>query len=182
MEGVEGRSPEVSTWPWCRTRRPCSRGQVRRAVGCCGEERNYSVSSGTAEFNVLFCPQFVNGFWAIAGMLSPEGRCKTLDASADGYVRAEACGILMLVSLTPRPNESLDHLPGGSSSSGSSGLMAVLLGAAVNQDGRSSSLTAPNGPAQQSVIRQALASSRSGASAVVALQMHGTGEEQGGVG
>ena len=53
--------------------------------------------------------------------------------------------------------------------------LAVLTGAAVNQDGRSSSLTAPNGPAQQAVIRQALRAAGAEAGAVAALQMHGTG-------
>jgi acyl transferase domain-containing protein len=77
-------------------------------------------------------------------MLAPDGRCKTLDAAADGYVRAEAAGLLLL--------QSLD-----SSSSSNDGLLGLVLGSAVNQDGRSSALTAPNGPAQQAVIAKALA-------------------------
>ena len=56
-----------------------------------------------------------------------------------------------------------------------SGIIAVLAGAAVNQDGRSSSLTAPNGPAQQQVIRQALKAAGVESGAIAALQMHGTG-------
>ena len=82
-------------------------------------------------------------------MLSPEGRCKTLDASADGYVRAEGCGALMLRPLSVagagHDGDPLHRHP-----------LAVLVGSAVNQDGRSSSLTAPNGPAQQRVMREAL--------------------------
>ena len=84
-----------------------------------------------------------------AGMLAPEGRCRTLDAAANGYVRAEAVGgvRLRLLSLVagielggtaPRPH-------------------ALLHGAALNQDGRSSSLTAPSGRAQQALLRSALA-------------------------
>ncbi len=69
-------------------------------------------------------------------MLSPEGRCKTLDASADGYVRAEAVGMMVLAAQGAA--QALGRHP-----------LALLHGAAVNQDGRSSSLTAPNGPAQQ---------------------------------
>jgi acyl transferase domain-containing protein len=98
-----------------------------------------------------------------AGMLSPEGRCKTLDASADGYVRAEAVGGLML-----------EHL----SSSGSSvtaQVLAVLAGSAVNQDGRSSNLTAPNGPAQQKVLRAALTDAGLEPTELSGLSMHGTG-------
>ena len=89
-------------------------------------------------------------------MLSPEGRCKTLDASADGYLRAEGCGALMLRPWWLFPGPSL----GAGSATGSRSVspLALLSGAAVNQDGRSSSLTAPNGPAQQAVTRGALAS------------------------
>jgi acyl transferase domain-containing protein len=75
-----------------------------------------------------------------AGMLCPDGRCKTLDAAADGYVRGEACVVHLLEAVTA------EELAGGF------GEEAVLiLGTAVNQDGRSSSLTAPNGPSQQQV-------------------------------
>jgi acyl transferase domain-containing protein len=93
-------------------------------------------------------------------MLAPDGRCKTLDAAADGYVRAEACGLLLLASET---------------ASEFGGAAAVLAGSAVNQDGRSSALTAPNGPAQQEVIQAALRAAGVDAGAVTALQMHGTG-------
>jgi acyl transferase domain-containing protein len=85
-----------------------------------------------------------------AGMLAADGRCKTLDASADGYVRAEAAGASMLALL---PQASLSGGEGGQPAA-----LAILGGSAINQDGRSSSLTAPNGPAQQEVIRAALAS------------------------
>ena len=98
-----------------------------------------------------------------AGMLSPDGRCKTLDASADGYVRGEFCGSLCLQACDPNaPSENQSPVS--------------ILGTAVNQDGRSSALTAPNGPAQQSVIRAALASTAGvEAGDVSMLQMHGTG-------
>ena len=80
----------------------------------------------------------------MAQMLSSCGRCQTLDSAADGYGRGEAC-ITMLV--------------GKMDSDGGSNCMAVLYGAAVNQDGRSSSLTAPNGPAQQAVVQAAWSNS-----------------------
>ena len=82
-----------------------------------------------------------------AGMLSPEGRCKTLDASADGYVRAEGVGALILRRPSGPPSLGDD---GGAPP----GALALLRGSAVNQDGRSSSLTAPNGPSQQVRGRQ----------------------------
>lgn len=72
-----------------------------------------------------------------AGMLAPDGRCKTLDNAADGYVRSEACGVLLMRSAADMTRKYYNHA-------------AVLLRAcSVNQDGRSSSLTAPNGPSQQ---------------------------------
>lgn len=103
-----------------------------------------------------------------AGMLSPSGRCLTLDAAADGYSRAEATVVMLLQA---------GHAGCGPDMTGhnenSAGGEAVLLlrGSGVNQDGRSSALTAPNGPAQQSVIRAALAFGSLPASDVTALQV-----------
>jgi acyl transferase domain-containing protein len=98
-------------------------------------------------------------------MLSPEGRCKTLDASADGYVRAEAAGIILL--------QALDLQQPGIAP------LAVLAGSSVNQDGRSSSLTAPNGPAQQELLRVALADAGMVPDSLTGLSMHGTGTSLG---
>ena len=95
-------------------------------------------------------------------MLSLDGRCKTLDASADGYVRAENCIAFLLVAA--------DH-----AGSAAAGTAVVVRGSAVNQDGRSSGLTAPNGPAQQAAMRAALLSGDVVAGSVGLLEMHGTG-------
>ncbi|MBV6625899.1 MAG: type I polyketide synthase [Rivularia sp. (in: Bacteria)] len=77
-------------------------------------------------------------------MLSTQGRCNTFDAKADGYVRGEGCGVVVLKRLS-------DAIENGDN------ILALVRGSAVNQDGLSNSLTAPNGLAQQAVIRQALA-------------------------
>ena len=95
-----------------------------------------------------------------------DGRCKTLDAAADGYVRSEAAVVLVLRALAYDAGGPA-HVPGRAS--------IVLLGSAVNQDGRSSSLTAPNGPAQQAVVRAALACCSLAPGAVDTLHLHGTG-------
>lgn len=107
-----------------------------------------------------------------AGMLAPDGRCKVchdlatqpcilpiqaLDAAADGYVRSEACVMLLLGP----PTEDDGHV--------------LLAGTAVNQAGQSSALTAPNGPSQQQVLRAALASANVAPGTLAALQLHGTG-------
>merc|ERR1712078_650161 len=96
-----------------------------------------------------------------AGMLAIDGRCKTLDADADGYVRGEACGVLLL--------------NGEGKSTEFGGSVVCFAGSAVNQDGRSSALTAPNGPAQQKVISSALQRASLTSSSVAILNMHGTG-------
>ena len=100
-------------------------------------------------------------------MLALDGRCKTLSPSADGYARADACGIMLML-----PTESV-------AAGATDSVLAAVAGTAVNQDGRSSTLTAPNGPAQQEVLRAALASSRVLPADLAALQMHGTGTSLG---
>jgi acyl transferase domain-containing protein len=97
-----------------------------------------------------------------ARMLSPDGRCKTFDASADGYGRGEGCGIVVLKRLS-------DALAARDR------IAAVIRGSAVNHDGRSSTLTAPNGPAQVAVIRRALAAAGLAPDAIDYVEAHGTG-------
>ena len=77
-------------------------------------------------------------------MLSPEGRCKTFDAGADGFVRGEGAGVVVLKRLA-------DALRDGDR------VLAVVRGSAVNQDGRSNGLTAPNVLAQRDVITRCAA-------------------------
>ncbi|MDR7303682.1 acyl transferase domain-containing protein [Haloactinomyces albus] len=96
------------------------------------------------------------------GALSPDGRCKTFDASADGYGRGEGCGAVVLKRLS-------DALSDGDR------VWAVLRGSAVNQDGRSAGLTVPNGQAQQAVIREALRDGGAEADDVGYVETHGTG-------
>ena len=98
-------------------------------------------------------------------MMTPDGRCKTLDAAADGYVRGEAVIASLLHSIADP-----DEAAGG-------GRCVLVHGTAVNQGGRSSTLTAPNGPSQQDVIRNALRDAGIAPQEVSALQMHGTGEQ-----
>ncbi len=87
--------------------------------------------------NVILLAATRRSYLSKARMLSPDGRCKTFDAAADGYVRGEGCGIVVLKRLSDAERDG-DRM------------LAVIRGSAVNQDGRSSGLTAPNGPAQES--------------------------------
>jgi acyl transferase domain-containing protein len=95
-------------------------------------------------------------------MLSPDGYCKTFDASANGYARGEGSGavILKLASAAATANDAV---------------FALVRGTAVNQDGRSSSLTAPNGPSQQEAVMQALLEAGAAAADVDFVECHGTG-------
>lgn len=113
--------------------------------------------------HVQTTPTSTSYVWT-AGMLSPSGRCQVLDAAADGYVRGEACHMLLLAPAATASVRGAHSTP-----------IAVLVGSAVDQDGRSSSLTAPNGPAQQQVIAAALADAGVVAGYVDQLSMHGTG-------
>ena len=96
------------------------------------------------------------------GMLSPEGQCKTFDASADGYVRSEGCGVVVLKRLSDAQRDG-------------NRILAVVRGSAVNQDGASSGVTVPNGPAQQALLRHALTSARLTPADIDYIEAHGTG-------
>ena len=117
--------------------------------------------------------------YAAAAMLAPDGRCKALDADADGFGRAETVGGLALVA------EVIGGASGADADSTAAAWLALpgkalLAGTAVNQDGRSSSLTAPSGPAQAALLRAALASAAAGigdgfTTTLPILALHGTG-------
>ncbi|WP_053926510.1 type I polyketide synthase [Streptomyces chattanoogensis] len=98
--------------------------------------------------------------------LSPDGRCKTFDAAADGYVRGE--GVLAVV--LKRLSDAI---------AGQDRIYATIRGSAVNQDGRSNGLTAPSGRAQQDCITAALQNAGAGASQVSLVEAHGTGTSLG---
>lgn len=100
---------------------------------------------------------------ATSSMLARDGRCKTMDSMADGYGRAESCCMIKLAT-----SDSLNH-------TGETMIQAKLVANACNQDGSSSSLTAPFGPSQESLIRELLGQTRLSASTINAFGMHGTG-------
>lgn len=98
--------------------------------------------------------------------LSPQGRCKTFDESADGFVRGEGCGIVVLKRLS-------DALDAGNQ------VLALVRGSAVNHDGPASGLTVPNEAAQEELIRQALREARVAPREVSYVETHGTGTSLG---
>ena len=125
-------------------------------------ECNIALAGGV---NRLISPKISLNF-ARAKMLSPDGRCKTFDEAANGFVRSEGCGIVVLKRLSDAI-ANRDRI------------RAVLLGSATNQDGRTSSITTPSSLSQQAVIKQALANSKVEARQVSYLETHGTGTSLG---
>jgi acyl transferase domain-containing protein/acyl-CoA synthetase (AMP-forming)/AMP-acid ligase II/acyl carrier protein/predicted alpha/beta-fold hydrolase len=115
--------------------------------------------------NLILAPELTQTF-ARAGMMAADGRCKTFDASADGYVRGEGCGAIVLKRLS-------DAIADGDK------ILALIRGSAINQDGRSNGLTAPNGLAQRAVLRQALHNAGATPAAIGYVETHGTGTSLG---
>lgn len=100
------------------------------------------------------------------GILSPEGRCKTLSADADGYVKGEGVGMLMLKPLRQAVADR-DHI------------YCVIKGTAVNHGGKANSLTAPNSEAQANVLTAAYDQAGFDPETISYIELHGTGTELG---
>nr|WP_293093854.1 beta-ketoacyl synthase N-terminal-like domain-containing protein [Okeania sp. SIO2F4] len=126
------------------------------------KESNLCLVGGV---NLILSPEITATF-SEADMMAADGRCKTFDASADGYVRGEGCGVIVLKRLA-------DAIDAGDN------ILAVIDGSAVNQDGLSNGITAPNGPAQQAVIKQALAKANVEPHRISYVEVHGTGTSLG---
>jgi acyl transferase domain-containing protein/NAD(P)-dependent dehydrogenase (short-subunit alcohol dehydrogenase family)/SAM-dependent methyltransferase len=151
--GLQGPSVAIDT--------ACSSSLVAVHLACQSLRAGESSLALAAGVNLVLTPELTINF-SQARMLAPDGRCKTFDADANGYVRAEGCGVVVLKRLADAVRDG-DRV------------LVVVRGSAVNQDGRSAGLTAPNGPAQVAVIRKALAVSGVEAEAVGYVEAHGTG-------
>ncbi len=127
--------------------------QSLRAGGC-----ELALAGGV---NVLLGPEpFVAG--SQARMLSVSGRCRTFDARADGYVRGEGCGVLVLRRLSDARAQG-------------DPILAIIRGSAINHDGPSSGFTVPNGRSQEELLQLALADARVAPERVSYVEAHGTG-------
>jgi acyl transferase domain-containing protein/surfactin synthase thioesterase subunit/acyl carrier protein len=143
----------------------CSSSLVAVHLACQSLRSGESDLALAGGANLLLCPE-VTLIFSQAHMMAPDGRCKTFDARANGYVRAEGCGVVVLKRLADAVRDD-DRI------------LAVIRGSAINQDGRSNGMTAPNGPAQEAVIRQALGNAEAHPSEIGYVELHGTGTSLG---
>uniref|UniRef100_UPI003729C8C9 beta-ketoacyl synthase N-terminal-like domain-containing protein n=1 Tax=Yoonia sp. R2-816 TaxID=3342638 RepID=UPI003729C8C9 len=143
----------------------CSSSLVALHQAVAGLQRSEADLALAGGVNAMLTPALTVAFTG-AGMLSADGRCKTFDASADGYVRGEGCGVVVLKRLSEAERDG-DRIH------------AVIRGSAVNHDGASNGLTAPSGAAQQALIEDALANAGLQPADVDYLEAHGTGTSLG---
>jgi len=124
-----------------------------RAGGC-----SVALAGGV---KVMVFPDMMIGQCS-ARMLTNDGRCKTFDESANGYSHGEGCGAIVIKGLAAAEADG-------------DTIHAVIRGSCLNQDGRTASLTAPNGPAQQEVVRGALSAAGLRACDLDGVETHGSG-------
>ncbi|HEV2149464.1 MAG TPA: polyketide synthase, partial [Longimicrobiaceae bacterium] len=139
----------------------CSSSLVAVHLACRSLRERESDLAVAAGVNLILAPDFTLAATRMK-MLSADGRCKTFDAAADGIVRGEGCGVVVLKRLS-------DALRDGDR------IRAVIRGSAINQDGHTNGLTAPSGLAQREVVRAALADARLEPWRVGYVETHGTG-------
>lgn len=155
--GLQGPSIAVDT--------SCSASLVSVHLACQSlrtQECRLALAGGA---NVILAPEVTIAL-SKAHMMAADGRCKVFDSRADGFVRGEGCGIVVLKRLS-------DAVADGDC------IRALIRGSAVNQDARSSGLTAPNGASQEAVIRQALINAGVRPDEVSYVEAHGTGTSLG---
>ncbi len=139
----------------------CSSSLVAIHMACESLRSGKSEMAVAGGVSLMLTPEMTIGLskW---GFLTSDGRCKTFDARANGFVRGEGCGVLILRRLG-------DALENGDN------VLAVIRGSAVNQDGRTNVLTAPSGLAQQAVVRSALEAAGAVPDDISYMEAHGTG-------
>ncbi|WP_254174386.1 type I polyketide synthase [Planktothrix pseudagardhii] len=155
--GLQGPNIQLDT--------ACSSSLVTVHLACQSlrlKECNLALAGGV---NLILSPVSTIGRCQLKA-LAPDGRCKTFDASADGYGQGEGCGMVVLKRLS-------DAIADGDT------ILAVIRGSAINHDGPSSGLTVPNKMAQKDVIQQALKNAKVEPHQVNYVEAHGTGTSLG---
>ena len=143
----------------------CSSSLVAVHLACQGLRNGEADCAIVGGVNLILAPDNTINF-SKAHMLAGDGYCKTFDASADGYVRGEGCGVIILKRLSDATRDS-------------DPILALIKGSAINQDGASSGLTVPNGSAQEAVILKALHQAQLKPDDIDYIEAHGTGTSLG---
>ena len=151
--GLEGPSLVVDT--------ACSGSLVTVHLACQSLRTRECRMALAGGVNLILSPE-ININFSKARMLAPDGLCKAFDAKADGFVRGEGCGMVALKLLSDAQADG-------------DNILALIPGSAVNQDGRSGGLTVPNGKAQETLLRQALANAHAEPREIQYVEAHGTG-------
>jgi len=139
----------------------CSSSLVAVHLACRSLWTGESTLALAGGVNLILSPAISINF-SKAGVMAPDGRCKTFDSQANGYVRSEGAGVVVL---KPLAQALADADP----------IYAVIRGSAMNQDGRSNGLMAPNPIAQEAVLREAYRRARVSPGRVQYVEAHGTG-------
>lgn len=139
----------------------CSSSLVATNLACRSLWSGESTLAIAGGANLILSPEGTI-WYAKAGLLAQDGRCKTFDSRADGLVRSEGVGVVVLKLLS---QALADGDP----------IHAIIKGGAINQDGRSNGLTAPNRWAQEALIREACAQADVSPGQVAYVEAHGTG-------
>jgi len=155
--GLRGPSMAVDT--------ACSSSLVAAHLACKSLQSGECDSALVGGVNIILSSSITNNF-RVAGFIASDGRCKAFDDRADGYVRGEGAGIIMIKPLAKAQTDG-DHI------------YALIRGGAVNQDGRTNGLTAPSGQAQKEVLIQAYSQAGVEPSQVQYVEAHGTGTKLG---
>lgn len=153
LYGLEGPNIAIDT--------ACSSSLVAVHLACRSLRTGESDMALVGGVNLMLTPEGHIGFSKLRA-LSPDGACKTFDAAANGYARGEGCGIIVLKRLSDALRDR-------------DGVLAVVRGSGVNQDGRTNGFTAPSGRAQQKAILMALEDSGISPLDVGYVEAHGTG-------
>ena len=136
----------------------CSTGLVATSFARAALVLSESEVTNVMAVNLILSPDGAHTPFAIAGMTSATGKCHTFDKDTDGYARSEACGALVLQTTVSEVKA-----------------LVTLEGSAVRCDGKSASLTAPNGQAQRQVISAAFAEAQMAPATLSLTEAHGTG-------
>ncbi len=151
--GLQGPSLAIDT--------ACSSSLVAVHYACQSLRTGESTMAVAGGVNLILGPESTIAL-SKTKLLSPSGKCKTFDDAADGIVRGEGCGIVILKKLSDAIRDK-------------DSVLAVIKGSAVNQDGASSGFTVPNGSSQKKLILEALANAGVSASQIDYVEAHGTG-------